>query len=122
MSERPFPLIRVGGTPSEMGREFGRQRKETIRHHVADTRTFLEATYDQIQLTWEDAVLQARKYEPYIQEHTPNLQEELQAMGRGAEVALEDLMVLNCLQAITTDARHRMKATSIAVNDDHSLN
>jgi len=122
MSERPLPLIRIGGTPSEMGLEFGRQRKESIRHMVADTRTFLEATYDQIQLTWDDATLQARKYEPYSQEHTPKFLEELRSMARGADVAFEDLMIINCLEAITLDAMHLMKCTSFAVNDEHSLN
>jgi isopenicillin-N N-acyltransferase-like protein len=120
MASHPLPLIRIGGTPREMGLELGRQRRETIRHMIANVRAFLEETYGQIRLNWTDAILQAHKYLPFAQELTPRYVEELRAISEGADVSFDDLMVLNCLEAITTDALHLLGCTTFAVNEEHS--
>jgi isopenicillin-N N-acyltransferase-like protein len=120
MAGRPLPLIHIGGTPREMGLEFGSARKESIRHMVTNVRTFLEETYGQIRLTWPEAILQAHKYLPFAQELTPRYVEELRAMSEGAGVSFEDLMVLNCLEAITTDALHLLGCTSFAVTEERT--
>jgi isopenicillin-N N-acyltransferase-like protein len=120
MTGRPLPLIRIGGTPREMGLAFGHTRKESIQHMIGNVRAFLEETYGQIRLTWPEAVLQAHKYLPFAQELTPRYVEELRAMAEGADVSLDDLMVLNCLEAITTDTLHLLGCTSFMVTDEHA--
>ena len=120
MHEGPLPLIRIGGTPSEMGLELGRQRSSSIKRMVANVRQFLDSAFDQVQLTWGDALLQARKYEPFSQEHTPRYLEELRAVAQGADVGIDEIMVLNCLEAITVDALHLLGCTTFMVNEDHS--
>jgi isopenicillin-N N-acyltransferase-like protein len=120
MTGQPLPLIHIGGTPREMGLEFGRARKDSISHMVSNVREFLDQTYGQIRLTWPEAVLQTRKYLPFAQELTPRYVEELRAVAEGADVAFDDLMVLNCLEAITTDALHLLGCTTFAVTEEHS--
>jgi isopenicillin-N N-acyltransferase-like protein len=120
MATQPLPLVRIGGTPREMGLELGRARKDSIRHMVANVKAFLEETYDQIRLTWPEAVLQAHKYLPFAQELTPKYVDELRAMAEGADVAFDDLMVLNCLEAITTDALHLLGCTTFALTQEHT--
>jgi isopenicillin-N N-acyltransferase like protein len=120
MTSKPPPLIRIGGTPREMGLSFGQQRQDSIRHMLANVRSFLEETYDQIRLNWDDAILQTRKYLPYAQELTPRFVDELRAIAEGADVDFDDLMILNCLEAITTDALHLFGCTSLVVNEDHT--
>ncbi len=122
MHEGQLPLIRIGGTPTEMGMELGRQRSASIKRMIGNVRQFLDSTYDQIHLSWTDALLQARKYEPFSQEHTPRYLEELRAVAEGAEVEIDEVMVLNCLEAITVDALHLLGCTTLMVNEDHSQN
>jgi isopenicillin-N N-acyltransferase like protein len=120
MSSNPPPLIRIGGTPREMGLAFGQQRRDSIRHMIGNVRAFLDETYDQIRLGWEDAILQTHKYLPYAQELTPRYVEELRAVAEGADVPFDDVMVLNCLEAITTDALHLLGCTTFVANEDHT--
>jgi isopenicillin-N N-acyltransferase-like protein len=120
MAGKQIPLIHIGGTPREMGLELGRARKESILHMVSNVRAFLEKTYGQIRLAWPEAVLQAHKYLPFAQELTPRYVEELRAVAEGAGVSFDDLMVVNCLEAITTDALHLLGCTSFAVTEERS--
>jgi isopenicillin-N N-acyltransferase-like protein len=120
MTSRPLPLIHIGGTPREMGLEFGRARRESILHMVSNVKTFLEQTYGRIRLTWPEAVLQAQKYLPFAQELTPRYVEELRAMAQGADVPFDDLMVLNCLEAITIDALHLFGCTSFVATQEYT--
>jgi isopenicillin-N N-acyltransferase-like protein len=120
MANPPLPLIRIGGTPHEMGLELGRARKDSIRHMISNVRAFLEETYSQIRLSWTEAILQAHKYLPFAQELTPRYVEELRFMAEGADVSFDDLMVLNCLEAITTDALHLLGCTTFAMTEEHT--
>jgi isopenicillin-N N-acyltransferase-like protein len=120
MAGKPLPLIHIGGTPREMGLAFGRSRKDSILHMVSNVKAFLEKTYGHIRLTWPEAVLQAHKYLPFAQELTPRYVEELRAIAEGAGVSFDDLMVLNCLEAITIDALHLLGCSTIAVTQERS--
>lgn len=120
MTGQTLPLIRIGGTPREMGLELGRQRKDSIRRMVANVRAFLDETYAQIRLSWPEAILQSHKYLPFAQELTPRYVEELRAIAEGADVPFDDLMVLNCLEAITTDALHLLGCTTFVLTEDHT--
>jgi isopenicillin-N N-acyltransferase like protein len=120
MTGQSISLIRIGGTPREMGLELGRQRRDSIRRMIANVRLFLEETYGQIRLTWPEAVLQSSKYLPFAQELTPRYVEELRAVAEGADVPFDDLMVLNCLEAITTDALHLLGCTTLVVTEEHT--
>jgi hypothetical protein len=45
-----------------------------VRNNSTDSRylsAHFAASYDQLQLTWEQAILQASKYYPFAEEHTP---------------------------------------------------
>jgi isopenicillin-N N-acyltransferase-like protein len=112
-------MVRVSGTHLEMGRQIGEACREQI-HRMLDTykQSFDEA-YDQLQLTWEEAVLQGAKYYPYAQEHMPQYVEELDGMAEAAGVEFDDLMVLNCMEAITSDALH-LGCTSLGVSGERT--
>jgi isopenicillin-N N-acyltransferase-like protein len=53
---------------------------------------------------------------PFAQERYPKYVDELLGMAEGAGVSYEDLTVVNAMEAVTTDALHLTKCTSIAVN------
>jgi isopenicillin-N N-acyltransferase like protein len=118
----PPPLVRVKGNHREIGRQIGSQTEKQVKHSLANARDLLSAAYDSLQLTWEGAEIQARKYIPFVQERYPKVVEELAGIAEGADVSFDDLVVLNAMEAVTMDALHLTKCTSLGVNDLRTTN
>ena len=112
----PPPLIRVRGSHREIGRQIGEASAERVKHSLENARELIESSYGVLELTWEGARIQASKYIPFAQERYPKYIEELIGIGEGADVPYEDLTVLVAMEAVTTDALHLTKCTSMAVN------
>lgn len=119
---RQLPLIRVSGSPRQMGRQVGEACSQQIKHSIENARTLVAAAYDTLQLSWEGAQIQARKYIPFAEERYPQYVDELAGIAEGAGVVFDDLAVLNGMEAVTTDAIHLQKCTSFAVNQECSVN
>jgi isopenicillin-N N-acyltransferase-like protein len=119
--EKSLIMIRVRGTPREMGQQIGEAAAQQI-HGMLHTykRTFEEA-YDDLEMTWDDAILQARKYYPFAMEYTPQYVEELKGIAEGSDTALDDLLVINCAEAILSDALI-LGCTSIGVSAERTEN
>jgi isopenicillin-N N-acyltransferase-like protein len=79
-------------------------------------------TYDKLQLTWEGAIIQARKYIPFTQERYPQYIEELHGIAEGAGVSPDELAAVTAMEAVTMDALHLAKCTSLAVSQSRSEN
>jgi len=116
----PPPLVRVTGSHREMGCQIGQASAAQVRHSIENARVLLEKTYDTLELTWEGAQIQARKYIPFAQERYPQYMEELAGIAEGADVPFDDIAVLNALEAVTVDALHLTKCTSLAVNESYT--
>lgn len=116
----PPPLVRVSGTHREMGRQIGEACRKQVQHSIENGHSLLADAYEQLELTWESAQIQARKYIPFAQERYPQYVEELAGIAEGANVTLNDLAVINAMEAVTMDALHLTRCTSIIVNDDRT--
>ncbi len=116
----PPPLVRVSGTHREMGQQIGEARRENVQHSIENARKLLEQAYSELELTWDGAQIQARKYLPFAQERYPKYVEEMQGIAEGANVPCEELVVLNVMEAVTMDALHLTRCTSMAVNDERT--
>ena len=114
-----LPLIRIGGSHQEMGRQIGEACAPAIHRMLEIYKASLEATYHELELTWEDARLQANKYYPYALEHTPQYVDEVDGIAEASGLDFDDLMVLNCMEAITSDALH-LGCTSLAVGGERT--
>lgn len=119
---KPLPLLRVSGSHYEIGCQIGEATREAIHHSLANARNLLASAYDTLQLTWENAEIQARKYMPFTQERYPQYTLELEGIAAGANVTNDELAVLNGMEAVTMDALHLTKCTSMAVNQERSAN
>jgi isopenicillin-N N-acyltransferase like protein len=113
----PPPLIEIHGTHGEMGRQIGEARRDQIQHSIANAHTLIELSYDELELSWEGAQIQARKYLPFVEERYPQYVDEMRGIAEGANVAFDDVMALNTMEAVTTDALHLTRCTSMAVNE-----
>ena len=116
----PPPFIRVKGSHREIGRQIGEATTQQVHHSLVNARTLIDMTYSVLELTWEGAVIQARKYLPYSQERYPQYMEEIIGISEGAGVTFEDLLVLTSMEGVTMDALHLTKCTSLAVNGERT--
>jgi isopenicillin-N N-acyltransferase-like protein len=116
----PIPLIQVSGTHREMGRQIGEARRESVQRSIENARKLLDEAYNEIELTWEGAQIQARKYIPFSQERYPQYVDEMMGIAEGANVSFDELSVLTAMEAVTTDALHLLRCTSMAVNDERT--
>jgi isopenicillin-N N-acyltransferase like protein len=116
----PPPLVRVSGTHREMGRQIGEACRKQVQHSIENGRKMMADSYSQLELTWEGAKIQARKYIPFAQERYAQYVEELAGVAEGANVSLDDLSVINAMEAVTMDALHLTRCTSMAVNDERT--
>ncbi len=116
----PAPLISVKGNHRQIGQQIGEAAREQVRHSIENARALISSAYDQLQLNWEGTTIQAQKYLPFAQERYPQYVEEMIGMAEGAGVKFDDLVVINAMEAVTSDALHLTKCTSLAVNEQHT--
>ena len=116
----PPPLVRVSGSHREIGRQIGEACKKQVQHGVENGRSLVADAYEQLELTWAGAQIQARKYLPFAQERYPQYVDELMGIAEGADVAFEDVSVINAMEAVTMDALHLTRCTSMAVNEERT--
>jgi isopenicillin-N N-acyltransferase-like protein len=102
-----LPIVYVEGSHYEMGRQIGADRKAVLHQMLAVYRRYFEEDTGKIAIAgWDEAILHARKYLPFAEESVPQYVEELEGVADGAGLELNDLLVLNCVEAITEDALH----------------
>jgi len=122
MKRGEIPLIHISGSHREMGRQMGEACRKQVAHSIKNSRELLEDARDTIQLTWKLAAIQARKYIPFAEEIYPQYVEELKGIAEGANVSYDDLVVLNAMEAVTNDALHLTKCTSMGVTQQNTAN
>lgn len=114
----PPPLIRVRGSHRAIGQQLGEALKDQISHSREIACTLIEHPASGLGLSWEGAVIQAQKYLPYAQECYPQYVDEIVGLAEGSGIPFVDLCVLTTFEAVTSDALHLGKCTSMAVNSD----
>jgi isopenicillin-N N-acyltransferase like protein len=112
-TQTALDLIRIKGSHHAMGQQIGEATAPAIRRALENYHHTFEVAFDQLKMTWADAVQQAHKYLPFAGEHTPRFVEELEGIASGAGVDFADLLVLNCIEGVTEDILH-LGCTSIA--------
>jgi isopenicillin-N N-acyltransferase-like protein len=113
----PPPLVEVHGTHREMGCQIGEARREQVQHSIENAHLLIEQSYLTLELTWDGAKIQSRKYLPFAEERYPQYVDEMRGIAEGANVTFDDVMVLNAMEAVTMDALHLTRCTSMAVNE-----
>ena len=52
----------MSGNHREMGQQIGESRRENVQRSIENARKLLQEAYHELELTWEGAQIQARKY------------------------------------------------------------
>jgi len=116
----PPPLVEVSGTHREMGQQIGEARRKQIQHSVENAHVLIDQSYNTLELTWDGAQIQARKYLPFAEERYPQYVDEWRGIADGAGVPFDEIVTLNVMEAVTTDALHLTRCTSFAVNEERT--
>jgi isopenicillin-N N-acyltransferase-like protein len=117
----PPIFVQVKGSHRQIGQQIGEALKEQVRHSLENAHVLLDSTFTDLELTWEGAKIQAKKYNPFAQERYPQYMDEMLGISEGANVSFDDIAVLNAMEAVTTDALHLTKCTSLAVNGQRTM-
>ncbi len=116
----PPPLVRIKGSHRAMGQQMGEAIAPQIHHSIENAKQLIDGTYSVLELDWDGATIQARKYLPFAQERYAKYVDEMMGIAEGAGADFDDLMVLTSMEAVTMDALHLTKCTSFAVNGDRT--
>src|SRR5512138_1642658 len=116
----PPPLVEVYGTHREMGCQIGEAQRQQVQHSIENAHLLIEQSYSTLELTWQGAIIQSRKYLPFAEERYPQYVEEMRGVAEGANVTFDDVMALNAMEAVTMDALHLTRCTSFAVNEERT--
>jgi isopenicillin-N N-acyltransferase-like protein len=122
MGSKRLPLIQVYGSHRQMGCQIGEACREQVRHSIENAHVLLDDAFDHLQLTWEGAQIQSRKYIPFAEERYPQYVDEIKGIAEGAGVSFDDVAVVNGMEAVTMDALHLTKCTSMAVGQERTAN
>ena len=117
-----IPIIHVQGSHFEIGRQMGESMRPQIQHGVENAKHLIQKAYDHLQLTWDGAIMQAKKYVPFAEERYPQYVDEMKGIAEGADVPFDAICVINAMEAVTSDALHLTKCTSFAVNQINTAN
>jgi isopenicillin-N N-acyltransferase-like protein len=91
-SVTPFPLIEISGAPETRGEAYGRQAAERVRRSLGH----YHAQLSQGGLDAGRVHALARAFVPRVEAFDAAYVAEMRGIARGAAVAFEDVLLLNC--------------------------
>jgi isopenicillin-N N-acyltransferase like protein len=98
-----FPHIQAAGSYRELGRAVG----EGAHSQIAQALAFYEEHFAAMAgISFAEAVVQARRYLPFVERHLPQYVDELEGMAEGSGQPFEKLLVPNCAEEFTCRADH----------------
>ncbi len=103
---QPFPLIELAGGPEARGLSYGRQAAERVRRSIGHYHAQLSSG----GLDAGRIHALARAFVRRVDAFDPAYVAEMRGIARGAEVAFEDVMLLNCRTEILQLAKRGMVA------------
>lgn len=86
-----FPFHRFSGTHRQIGQQFGEAAVDLIRQHRDLAMARLQS---RSHIAPDEALAAAMRYRPYVQEHAPFLDEEIQGVATGAGIPLAEAYLL----------------------------
>ena len=114
-----MPIIEVRGTPRQRGQQQGDKAQPQILRALSLYREILP---QEMRMTWEEGLREARKFLPYSEEILPHFVEELRGLAEGANVSFEDVWTLNCYEGLAYSRQEVWGCTSVAICNDHTAN
>lgn len=117
LSQKRIPkLIEVKGDHRSVGRQIGEACRNEVQHSIESARKLINALSAELRIDWDLAIIQAKKYLPYVYEYYPRYMEEMIGIAEGSQTSIDDIFTLNAFEGIVMDRLYLSKCTSLAVN------
>lgn len=112
LTNKPFPVISVSGTPFERGVAHGELLRDRIG--IAVDR-YMRRFAHFSGLDHEDARAEARRYIDPIRTYDNSLLEEIEGIADGADLRFEDVLAINCRSELMFGSSVIMECSSFAL-------
>ena len=119
MSLAKIPILEVNGSPRARGQQQGEGARAQILRSVNAYRELLPRA---VNLEWERALGEARKFLPYGEAAFPHFVEEMRGIAQGAGVPFDTVWMLSCYEGLIDVHPEAWGCTSVAVRDDCTAN
>ncbi|MBW1816792.1 MAG: hypothetical protein JRJ60_06480 [Deltaproteobacteria bacterium] len=87
-----FPILDLKGSHFDIGFTHGQRLSKAIKSNLA---LYEDMVRGMTGMDLGKALKRSRPYRDVLQEHTPHLLEEMEGIGRGADVTLDEVVFLN---------------------------
>jgi isopenicillin-N N-acyltransferase like protein len=114
---RALSVIEIDGGPRQRGRQQGAGARPQILRALSRYREVIPKA---IQLSWDKALRDARKFLPYAEEAFPQFVEEVQGIAEGAGVPFEEAWTLHCYEGLTQVHHQVWGCTCVAIRNEHT--
>jgi isopenicillin-N N-acyltransferase like protein len=93
-----FRMVTLAGSHHEIGRQHGVQLGDLVHRHLDTVTRRLESRSGLLR---DDARAKALAYQPYVEQYTPELAEEIRGVADGADIPLGDAYILQLRAELT---------------------
>ena len=98
--------LELEGTPSQMGREYGRAMKKEIHAQVTMCRSNVKSLYGEVNgERFLNHLADGSKFLAAVKKYTPDVYTEMSAMADSAGVKLTDILLVNMYDELYTGAK-----------------
>jgi isopenicillin-N N-acyltransferase-like protein len=112
-----LPLVEIEGSSRSRGQQQGEGARAQVLSALDRYREILRKA---LNLPWENALREARKFLPYGEEAFPEFVEEIRGIAEGAGVSFEEVWTLNCYEGLAEVHQQVWGCTCVAVQDDYT--
>lgn len=106
-----FPELVVSGTPRELGRQIGEGARAQLRGFAE---VALRCVNKTVRISRDRAIEVARKSAVHVESYAPHMLEELSGMSEASGVSIDDLMLLQVRNQLTSDGDAGCTSLSLA--------
>ncbi|KAK2780709.1 hypothetical protein FQN53_001037 [Emmonsiellopsis sp. PD_33] len=92
ISKHYAPILKIKGTPYEIGLQHGQQANEEIDSNLCTYESFFKETAG---LTWKEAKQRSTIFIPILERLYPEILDEIQGIADGAGVHRDDILAIN---------------------------
>lgn len=108
MTESHYPIVCVGGSAYERGRQHG----DRARDRVAKSVEIYRSAFENVGLTWQQALEKADVFTRVIEASDADILAEMQGIADGAGFQLGEIVAVNCRTEILFDTHRKPQGAS----------
>lgn len=125
-----FKIVKVGGTPFEIGYDYGKECKAEIQFFIKEALPKVISFGNDIDLN--KIAEMSIDYEPHIKKAAPHLIEEIRGIGEGAGISYQEALMLQCRSelvymakmnwTIKSEVKGQLECSSFGISRERSFN